>query len=95
MKSKFKIGDKVKIVNYGHLMWVSKSNTERLANITMPKVYEDDTFEYFDMAPELVGQKRVVRDISLCQGRFDYALCNEDGSGYIAWLSEKQLELIE
>jgi len=28
MASKFKIGDKVKIVNYGHLIWQNKTNQD-------------------------------------------------------------------
>lgn len=94
MKSKFKIGDKVRIVRYGHLLWSSKNHESPMVT-GFPVIFEDDTFTYHDMRPELLGKKMIVVEVSICQGKSGYVLDNEGGSDRMAWFSDQQLELIE
>lgn len=96
MKSKFKIGDKVKIINYGHILWESKESykkhfeagrykTERPKNL----ISEDEDFFFIDIRPDILGQKGVVDKVSEDQGKISYSI-----SGIGAWYSEKQMEKI-
>lgn len=81
--SKYKVGDKVKIVNYGHLMWSHKK-------MSFPVVSEDGGIVWMDMSAELVGQEGVVNKITITQGNPEYGI---DGiKGKCAWYNENQLE---
>ena len=86
-KPKFKLGDKVKIVNYGAIVWTSK----RLSKSVIPDSYkfleENDTVFVYDTNPDLVGQEGIVEKVSGNQ----YAL---QGPYIHAWYNEEQLELI-
>jgi len=58
MSSKFKPGDKVKIINYGSVIWMN----------------EDGKFVFYDMTPELVRQTAIVNKVDLNQGKYKYSL---------------------
>jgi len=98
MERKFKVGDKVKVVNYGHLIWQNKTNQDAERkfheNNGIPykelKVLSDDgKTQWLDLNPDLVGKEGIVDKIS---DSGDYAL---KGLSKYAWYSEKQLELVK
>lgn len=55
---KFNIGDKVEIINYGHIIWHM----------------QDDKLVAHDMSPELIGQQGIITDAHQTQGKDTYAL---------------------
>lgn len=70
--SKFKPGDKVKIVKYGSLYWESKEERRKMFEagyITIPIpqniVSENESHYWLDMNPEIVGQ---IGTIQGCYG---------------------------
>jgi len=89
MKPKFKIGDRVKVINYGHLIWSSYPNPRWVLHsrhytgisTTGKRLY----YNMYDMSPELVGRIGVVSDIS----NNTYAI--EGIPGKCAWYNEDQL----
>lgn len=85
----FKIGDKVEIVNYGHLLWSNKKEIESQGGV--PKGWnllnDDGVVLTIDVAPELVGQTGII-----VKGDDTYAV--EGISGKHAWYNRKQLKLI-
>ena len=94
---KFKEGDKVTIVNYGHLLWIHKAEQKRyfdagLSDSDKPKnIYkETEDIYWFDICPEQVGRRDIVVRCSDTQGAPRYALALNG-----AWYNEKQLELSE
>jgi len=90
-KPKYGIGDKVKIVNYGHPIWESKicPKQERL---DFPVIYEDGAFRYLDMSPKLIGKIGIIEKVDVVQGKPQYAINGIPEKH--AWYSEDQLELI-
>lgn len=86
------IGDKVKIVNYGHAIWISKDSTDY--KIFKDKIiYDGGDICTMDIHPELVGQQGVIQNkYKQYDGSFLYAL--EGIRGKSAWYEEQQLEKI-
>lgn len=86
---KFKVGDEVVIVNYGHLFW----SRMPLPGCNFPVLFENKKEGYvaYDMHPDYVGQKGTVTDAHLTQGIPRYAL---EGPGKVAWYNEEQLKKI-
>ena len=83
-----KIGDKVKVVDFGHLMWSRKPMSF--------KVYAkdpDSNVVWYDCSPEIVGKEGVIKDVKTTQGQTNYALSGITEKS--AWYSENQLELIK
>lgn len=78
MVSKFKVGDSVRIIKYGHLFW-SYDNPESV----IPT--------WYDMSPELIGQIGIVVKATRTQGICHYAL---KGPSKYAWYNEEQLEKV-
>jgi hypothetical protein len=91
------IGDKAKIVNYGHLIFLSKQpqhaeQVERFAAAF--SIYkEGEDFYYFDLRPELVGEEvKIVNKVT--SGNVNkYAVQFNTGTR-ISWLHDDQLEKI-
>lgn len=73
--------DRVKVVNYGHLIW---------------KVIEGK-IAWDDLSPELVGREGIITDILITQGKSGYklALDNHHPHEKVCWYSESQLEIVE
>jgi 23S rRNA-/tRNA-specific pseudouridylate synthase len=95
-ESKFKTGDKVRIVGYGSIMWVTKSYREPPLKTSGPFdldtiLYQDNDFMVVDTRRNLVGQEGVVEKSQITQGKISYAI---QGPSIYAWYDEKQLELI-
>jgi hypothetical protein len=58
-KNKLKVGDKVRVINYGSLLW----ENDKYGNLTT-----------FDMSPELIGKEGVVSKVTKTQGVTEYAV---------------------
>lgn len=87
---KYKIGDKVKIVKYGHLIWEHK-NAEIC--LSFPVYKEFDNYRILDMKQHLIGQIGIIDTINIVQGMPQYALSGINGKH--AWYNEKQLKLMK
>jgi len=88
---KYKIGDRVKIVNYGSLIWCDKDFL--LEKSSFPLIKEDGNIQFFDIAPSLVGQVGVVDSVKITQGIPSYSI--DDIRGKHAWYDEGQMEIAE
>jgi hypothetical protein len=93
MKGKFKIGDKIQIINYGSLLRVNKQTEPEntLYKKLYPIVEEDEKFFWCDLDSRLIGKTAIVKEVSTTQGIIQYAL---KGLNKTAWYNEEQLELI-
>ena len=89
-KTKFGIGDKVKIVNYGSLIGTGKNDPVPL--IGLPLIKKDQMCLYYDMSPELVGQVGIICERSTECGSPGYAI--QGIKHKFAWYNEDQLEMI-
>lgn len=86
-QAKYKIGDKVEIINFGSLLFENKHSTDPKLNF---KVYaEDENFRYLDMNPELIGKIGIITKVS----GGEYAINGIPGKS--AWYNELQLKLKE
>ena len=83
---KFKVGDKVRVVNYGHPIWSFDE-----MDLPLIQEQEDSKWKVYDLNPELIGQEGTVVDAHLTQDIPRYAL---EGPRKYAWYDEKQLELL-
>lgn len=87
MKPKFKIGEEVEIVNYGHLIWVNKKDYPEK---NYPIIWEDEQIKQIDIQPELVGIKAVICNVINSQNNPRYSI-DIDGKK-ISWFGENQLK---
>ena len=58
-KKKLKVGDRVRVINYGALLW----ENDKYGNLIT-----------FDMNPELIGKEGVVSKVTKTQGVTEYAV---------------------
>lgn len=87
-QSKYKVGDKVEIVNYGHIIWQSKHSGEAKMDLKLHS--EDKDIWFFDSNPELIGKVGIITKKTQ---RGAYSI---DGiPGKSAWYGEDQLKLIK
>lgn len=86
-KALFGIGDKIKIVNYGSLCWMSK---ELGKQTSFPKI--KGVKDCYDSRPDLIGEIGLVSEVTLTQNQFQYAIVGVSGKS--AWYSEDQMEMI-
>ena len=84
--TKYKVGDKVRIVNYGHKVWMYQKMVDG-------KIIELDEVEWYDMCPERVGMLATIRKVTVTQGIDKYGLTTELGN--ISWFHNNQLELVK
>lgn len=75
------IGDKVKIINYGHFMWTSKEEWKAYykAKIVFNKkpkhlIEEQKDLFLWDLRPELIGEKGIVNKVSTTQNVPKYSI---------------------
>jgi hypothetical protein len=80
---KFKIGDKVRIVNYGGMLMIRKNEYHDF-KITFPILKEKGDFYLTDMRTDLVGKETIITKAE--NGQY--------GTALLSWLYEEQLELI-
>lgn len=83
--TKFRIGDQVKIINYGNRGWRYEKIDDN------GKLIQLDEPEVFDLNPQLIGQTGIVVKAKKTQNIDDYALFGPEKS---AWYHNSQLELI-
>lgn len=95
----FKLGDKVRIIKYGSLWKIHKSEYEFMCNYFNEKpdysdVYlTDDEVLWLDMHKSLVGKEGIITKITEPQpGLLQYAI--EGISEKTAWYNHTQLELV-
>jgi hypothetical protein len=90
MQSKFNIGDKVRVIKYGHLSFMAKS-----LHVSQPIIKNmSDGYYLVDSAPELVGRVGIVSVVGhhLQNDGYEYTLNGIPQKH--AWYNEEQLELI-
>ncbi len=90
VSSTYKIGDKVKIVNYGHLIWEHKDEPKE-RKLNFPLIMEDGNLMFLDMSPELIGKEGIIMQTTETQGKMKYAI---EGPNKYGWYNGDQLELI-
>jgi hypothetical protein len=97
---KFKAGDRVRIVGYGHPIFFMKKGFKEDWKKDQPDniIQENETMWWVDMSPEEVGQEATVEGsyTDLYGGKDKkptYSLIRNNGSK-CAWFDEQQLELI-
>jgi hypothetical protein len=88
--TKYKVGDQVKIVNYGSSFWWNPKSG--IPKLNFPIIYESVEVIVFDMNPELVGQVGVVSKANTTQNIDNYAI--EGIKDKHAWYHNDQLELV-
>ena len=104
--SKFKVGDRVRIVKYGHAIFQHKFQPDEHSNMVpvepmdkFPVIEEDEKIWWRDMLPELVGKTGTIYNVTTTQDNPDYAIeLDKDDSvsgNKSAWYHESQLELIK
>jgi len=86
--SKFKIGDKVRIINYGHPIWENKKYPE-YKPMSLPTISETENVRWCDMRPDLVGREDIVDQVTNTQGRPKYSLLKNG-----AWFLDENLEMV-
>ncbi len=79
---KYKTGDRIEIINYGHPIWEAIPGNKDKVNVT-------------DIQPQLVGKKATVSECSESQPGYERYSLDFDNYGYIAWFGLDQLKLIE
>lgn len=83
------IGDKVKVVKYGGVMWHRKEGQKPLS---LPLIQETDDFWWYDTCPECVGKEAIITYVTNTQNRPGYSLKGDFNKR--SWFNEEQLELI-
>lgn len=86
---KYKIGDRVRVVNYGSLLM---TNEEWHKTTLAPIVLKDGNIVWLDIAPELVGKEGTVKEASSQTGLHKYAI--EGIPGKTSWYTEGQMEKV-
>jgi len=81
------IGDKIKIVKYGHPIWQNKHSGE--PKMKLPLIAEDENMWWFDLQSKLVGKVDIVCGMTTTQGVHRYSL-----QKYGSWYSEEQMEMV-
>lgn len=84
---KYKIGDNVTIINYGHLVWQNKKMYQ--SDSSFRTIRENEDIRWIDMSPELVGKSGVINDVNNSQGNYKYSVKDVG-----AWFNEEQLQFI-
>jgi len=90
--AKFKIGQKVRVIKYGHPIWHNKTTQSLKEGLSFPVIKEDDEMIWYDINSELVGKTGVIDGESKTQGVFHYSIKGIPGKH--AWYDENQLEKI-
>jgi len=90
MENKFVIGDKVKVVGYGHLFWLAK-DSEMKTNF--PIIHKEGDIIWHDMNSGVVGKKGVVDKVTETQGQIKYSIKGIPEKS--AWYNEEQLKMVK
>ena len=82
----FKVGEKVRVVNYGHLLF-----TNEPYKFNYKLLEEKGSARLYDVSVDLLGKTGDVTEVCESQGKFTYAL---SGLRKVAWYNEDQLEKV-
>jgi hypothetical protein len=90
----FKVGDKVRVINYGSKAWAHGEMVKYMREKYDPnwpknaiQVFKDGHV-CFDQDPDRIGTEDVIEEVCDVQGRTQYSLSRS------AWYYDDQLELI-
>jgi len=89
----YRVGDKVKVVNYGGWAWFFK----KAYSLDFPPkniIAEDSDVWHVDTQPHLVGKEATIEDYSITQNTPKYSL-RFDNDRSVSWFVEEQLELLK
>lgn len=96
MEAKFKVGDQVKVVNYGHECWLLNDpfNNEMVSENPTRYIFmsKSGNGAYYDDRPEIIGKIGIVSEVRECQEYWHYAI--EGIPEKHSWYDEEQLELV-
>ena len=84
--TKYRIGDQVKIVEYGLMAWTKEKIIDGKWRVL-------DTPEWFDMSPERVGRIGIIIKATETQGKDGYVLWSKK-DGRTAWYHNDQIKLL-
>jgi hypothetical protein len=93
--NKFKLGDKVKVINYGNAFYLSKpvqSTFEPMLKL-FPVFFENDDFIFVDTCQYMLGRIGTICNIEYVNKIPQYSL--EGIEGKVSWYGEDQLELVK
>ena len=89
----FKVGDWVKVVNYGSVMWIHKEMVKKMEDVGLlqrwNQISETETSIIYDSAPYRIGTIDFIEQIKETQGQIKFALSKS------AWYNLDQLEKID
>ena len=88
--AKFKVGDKVEIINYGRAMWFNTTMEQLDGYKDLPLLKKEGDIEWRDIRKELIGRRGIIVKALKTQGVDEYSI---DGVG--AWYQNSQLKLKE
>lgn len=86
---KFHIGNKVRIVKYGHLIWISNGPSMDYFRPAWPPYQVGEDWNVYDIAKEKIGTEDIVKGYYSNNGPIRYSL------EHSAWYNEEQLEMVE
>lgn len=86
--TKFKVGDKVRVINYGSLIW-QWGDTSEVEHLIYKK---EEDITWLDLDKSLIGQIGIISKADITQGIDKYSI--EGIQGKIAWYDNGQLELL-
>lgn len=98
MDSSLKKGDTVRIINYGHLIWMSESMHDmfvRMGDRPMKAYSVEDGVMWIDIEKRLIGKIGVIDEVIWTQGIPQYSLSGLDKQDKVAWYNQNQLELVK
>lgn len=90
-KPNFKKGDEIRIVNYGHKIWIHK-NEKVSKNLKVIESPDDSEIINYDLRPELVGLRFNINNVEKFENTFHYSLIDFDTGSKISRFAEDQLE---
>ena len=85
----FGVGDMVRVINYGHPIWVSKKESEAFE--CFPLISRGENGDWRDINPKIVGESGIIEKCESVQGIYKYAISGIPGKH--AWYDEKQLKM--
>lgn len=77
---KYNNGDRVRIINYGHLIWDYDRDKEK--------------YNTWDLQPGFVGKEATIIETAESQPGYERYKLEIDGVGNVAWFGLKQLKRV-
>jgi len=86
----FRVGDHVKVINYGSPIWVNKKQHSDIPDL--PIIFEDENMVWLDINVKIVGKTGVISQVSENKGIKKYSLLGIEEK--TSWYDASQLKLI-